>query len=206
MNQTAVTTAPGGGPAAAASPQPYRRRLRNYLVDANLQLRLASYLVGVAAAIQVTLGVLLWRAYQETSAVIALADPAIGQLMAQEDRRRMLWVTIGFALVVVAMLSLALVVTHRVAGPAFYLARSCRKVGEGRYHQLRPLRKRDLLVPLADEVGLMIEALRDREAKERAALGAMAARLRRPGASPDDLECAEAMEALAAEKARRIGA
>lgn len=214
MNQTEVNTVPKGSPAAVAStggsaagaPQSYHRRLRNYLVDANLQLRMASYLVLAAAVITVLLGVLLWRAYQEASAVIALTDPSIGQLMAQEDRRRMLWIAASFAVIVLVLLTLALVVTHRVAGPAFYLARVCRKVGEGRLLPLRPLRKRDLLIPLADEVGYMIEALRQREKKELSAIVEVAVKLRMPGASSTDLECAAAIDKLAAEKAKRIGA
>ncbi len=206
MDQTTVPAAPGGDPATAGHSQTSRRRVRNYLIDANMQLRLASYLVLAAAAITAAMAVLLWRAYQETSTVIALADPAIGQVLAQEDRRRMIWLAIGFAVIAVALLSLALVVTHRVAGPARYLARACRRVREGHLTPLRSLRRRDLLVPLAEEVSLMIGALREREEGERAAVAAAAARLRGPEASSAELECAEILDRLAAEKRRRIGA
>src|SRR5438270_702435 len=48
-----------------------RRRLRNYLLNAPLQLRLASYLIGVGVVLSLGLGLLLWRAYQETRRVIA---------------------------------------------------------------------------------------------------------------------------------------
>ncbi len=185
---------------------PYRRRVRNYLLDSKLQMRFASYLVLAAGAITAFLGILLWRAYSETNTVIALADPLVSQALAQEDRRRMLWLAGGFAAVVVCLLTLALIFTHRVAGPAFHLARTCRRVREGDLKPLRPLRRRDLLVQLADEVSLMIEALRDREEAERAALAAEAARLRQSGATPADVEAAAAaLERLAAEKAKRIG-
>ncbi len=202
MDQTTESSAPGGAPV----PEAYRRRVRNYLVDADMQLKLASYLVVAAAAITAVMAVLLWRAYQEASAVIALADPAIGQVLAQEDRWRMVWLAVGFAVIALVLLSMALVVTHRVAGPALYLARACRSVGEGHLTPLRSLRKRDLLVPLAEEVSLMIETLREREEGERAVVVAAAAQLRRPGASPAELKCAEDLERLAAEKARRVGA
>jgi methyl-accepting chemotaxis protein len=206
MDQTTVPAAQSGDPAAPEDSRATRRRVRNYLIDANMQLKLASYLVLAAAVITAAMAVLLWRAYRETSAVIALADPLIGQVLAQEDRRRMVWLAVGFAVIAVVLLSLALVVTHRVAGPALYLARACRNVREGQLTPLRSLRRRDLLVPLAEEVSLMIEALREREEVERAAVVEAIARLRRPGASPAELECAEILDRLAAEKARRTDA
>ncbi len=197
------TTSPAARPDDAAPA--YRRRVRNYLLDSKLQLRFATYLVLAAAAITACLGVLLWKAYGETNTVIALADPMVSQALAQEDRRRMIWLAVGFGAVAVCLLTMALVVTHRVAGPALYLARTCRKVRDGDLTRPRPLRRRDLLVQLADEVFLMIEALREREEGERAALAAAAARLHRPGATVAEIESAEVLERLAAEKARRIG-
>src|SRR5437660_8101849 len=71
-----------------------KRRLRNYFLDAKLQLRLASYLIGVGVALSLGLGWLLWRAYRETSRVIALSDPdsgdSIGLALASEDRVRII--------------------------------------------------------------------------------------------------------------------
>src|SRR6266516_7557174 len=72
-----------------------RRRLRNYVQDPGLQLRLGGYLVAVAAALSVALGWQLWRAYAEASKVVALGDPrsddTIAALLGAEDRTRMLW-------------------------------------------------------------------------------------------------------------------
>ena len=84
------------GPLAASGSLPVagrrQRKLRNYLLDAKLQLRLASYLIGVGVALSLGLGWLLWRAYRETSRVIALSDPdsgdSIGLALASEDRVR----------------------------------------------------------------------------------------------------------------------
>src|SRR6266498_2004632 len=147
--------------------RPPRRRVRNYLLDTGLQLRLASYLLAVALALSIGLGWLLWRAFRETSKVVALADPEVGgtieALLAKEDRLRI--VVLGAALVVVlaCLLVAAVIVTHRIAGPAFVIARTCRQVAEGSLIVPRPLRSRDLLVDLADEATAMVEALRARE-------------------------------------------
>jgi nitrogen fixation/metabolism regulation signal transduction histidine kinase len=87
--------------------------------------------------------------------------------------------------VLVCLLLAAVVITHRVAGPAFAIARTCREVGEGRLRRPRPLRARDLLVELGQDVAAMVDALREREAEERDLASAAAATLRDPAAAAE---------------------
>lgn len=203
-------TIPATGTQGAQAPpgETPRRLIRNYLIDANLQLRFASYLVAVAAAISVGLGYLLWSAYRESSRLVSLGDPrvddALATMLAQEDRARMVWLAAGLAVIVLCLLVFAIVVTHRVAGPAVALARTCRRVGQGDLSRPRPLRRRDLLVDLADEMAMMVEGLREREERECAALAEVAATLRRSGAGGPDLDAAQRLERLAGEKAARV--
>jgi hypothetical protein len=188
----------GGGPAA-------RRSVRNYLLDTGLQLRLASYLVAVATALSIGLGWLLWRAYRETSRVLELAEPEVSASLAREDRLRIVVIAVALTLVLLCLLGAAVVVTHRIAGPAYAIRRTCRQVGEGSLAEPRPLRARDLLVDLADDVAAMIGALREREELERAALLAAVERLRDPSATASERAAAAAeLERLAAEKERRL--
>jgi hypothetical protein len=195
---------------AAAQPTPervrHRRKVRNYLLDVGLQLRFASYLVMIAGVISAFLGWRLWLSYREASRLVALGDPladeAIAQLLAREDRVRMVWLAAGLTLVVLCLSAFALVVTHKVAGPALVLARTCRQVGEGNLHRPRPLRRGDLLVSLADDVGAMVDALRVREGREREALSEAAEALRANGAE----RAREIVKRLCAEKAARLDA
>jgi hypothetical protein len=200
-----------GPPAAGAGEgKPTTRRLRNYLLDGPLQLRLASHLVAVATALSLGLGWLLWSAYRETSRVVALGDPeaaeTIAAALAAEDRGRIVIVAAALAGVLVCLLGAAVVVTHRIAGPAFAIGRTCRGVGEGDLTPPRPLRARDLLVGLAGEVSRMVDGLRAREALEREVIARAAAALREGGADPERRARAAAeLEALAAEKGARLG-
>lgn len=195
-------TEPATATAAAPPAGSPRRQLRNYLLDPGLQLRLAGYLVAVAAALSAVLGWQIWRAYAEASKLVALGDPrsdeAISAMLHVEDRARMLWMAAVLGGVLVCLLVLAVVVTHRIAGPALALARACRSVAEGRLAPPRPLRRGDLLAGLAEEVGAMVGALRAREAEEQRRLEAAAR------ATGD--EAREVAAQLAAEKARRLGA
>jgi methyl-accepting chemotaxis protein len=205
----AAPEASGASPAAGPADTP-RRLLRNYLLDSALQLRLASYLLAVAAILSSGLGWLLWTAYRETSRVVALGDTVAGESLAQalaaEDRGRIGLVAVALAAALLGLLVAAVVVTHRIAGPALVLRRVCRDVAAGRLAPARPLRARDLLVDLAADVGEMIEALRAREGRERDELARAAACLGDPSSPPDARAAAlAAIEALAAEKDARLG-
>jgi hypothetical protein len=183
-----------------------KRLLRNYLLDAGLQLRFASYLVAIAVLVSAFLGWRLWVSYREASRLVALGDPltddAISGLLAHEDRVRMIWLAIGLACVLVALLGFALVVTHKVAGPALAIARTCRQVGEGRLPRPRALRRGDLLVQLADEVAAMVDALRVRELAERDALRAALAAL--GDGAEGEARAREILARIDAEKAARL--
>lgn len=199
--QPAAPPAPPPPPAAERAP---KRRVRNYLLDTSLQLKLASYLLAVATALSLGLGWLLWQAYRETSRVVALGDPDMGDSIAQalavEDRWRIVLVAAALAGVLLCLLGAAVVITHRIAGPAFVIAGTCRQVGEGSLERPRPLRSRDLLVDLADGVAEMVEALRDREAREREIVLRGAKALRELGHGP----AASELEGLASEKEARL--
>lgn len=195
---------PGAEPAGRA-----RRRVRNYLLDTGLQLRLASYLVAAATALALGMGWLLWRAYRETSQVLELADPGVGaaleKALAQEDRLRIVVVAVALAVVLFCLLGAAVMVTHRIAGPAYAIGRTCRRVAEGDLAEPRPLRSGDLLLELGDEVAAMVSALRGREARERDLLAAAAAVLRDPLSRPEARqELGRQLASLASDKERRL--
>jgi hypothetical protein len=207
---TAPAPAPPAPPPGAGAGGRAQRRLRNYLVDTSLQLRLASYLIGVAVLLSIGLGWLLWQAYEETSRVIALSAPdavdSLAGALAAEDRGRILLVSAALAGVLLCLLAAAVVITHRIAGPAFAIARTCRQVGEGKLIRPRPLRAGDLLVELSEDVAAMVDGLRTREAQERAAL-LEAARLLGDaghGAAEREAAAAAALTRLAEEKEKRL--
>lgn len=61
-------------PAAAASPPKFKRSMRNYLLDSRFQLKYTGYLVGVAAAMSVALGGLL---YVQSEKTVAIGNEAV---------------------------------------------------------------------------------------------------------------------------------
>jgi hypothetical protein len=212
MESAAATRSPetpANRPAERVDHRVPKRKLRNYLLDTGLQLKLASYLLAVATLLSVGLGWLLWSAYRETSRVVALGDPEVGDsiaaALAVEDRWRIVLVAMALAGVLLCLLGAAVVITHRIAGPAFAIGRTCRQVSEGSLARPRPLRNHDLLVDLAEAVAHMVDALRGREASDREAIVRAVATLRDPGATPEAYAAAAAdLERIAAEKEARL--
>lgn len=204
-----VPSTPPGAPGPGAAPPPPKRYVRNYLLDTGLQLRLASYLLAVAVALSLGLGWLLWSAYRETSRVVALGEPDVGEAIARalatEDRWRMVLIAVALSAVLILLLLASVVITHRIAGPAFVIGRTCRQIAEGSLVRPRPLRSHDLLVDLADDVAGMVDALRDREERERERVARAAATLREPSSTPADVAAAaDELERVASEKDARL--
>jgi hypothetical protein len=197
-------------PVAPAGPRPsdqHKRKLRNYLLDTGMQLKLASYLLAFAVLLSLGLGWHLWTAYRETSAVVALGAPEVASALASEDRWRIVQVAIILVVVLVCLLGASVIITHRIAGPAFVIRRTCALVSEGSLVRPRPLRNHDLLVDLAETVSTMVDALRDRESVDREAMARAAAVLRDPHSSSEERGAAAAeLERLATEKEARLRA
>jgi HAMP domain-containing protein len=194
-------------PPAAGAGGRHQRKVRNYLLDTALQLKLASYLLGVALLLSVGLCGLLWQAWQETSRVIALGAPEVAdsltRALASEDRGRMLLVAAALAGVLLCLLLASVVITHRIAGPAFALRRTCQQVAEGKLAVPRPLRSGDLLLDLGGEVAGMVQALREREAREREVL-LLAARTLRDAGGAEARSAAGALDRLVGQKEERL--
>jgi methyl-accepting chemotaxis protein len=121
------------------------------------------------------------------------------------ERGRILVLGLGLAIALVGLFLVAVVLSHRVAGPAVALAATCRRVGAGDLSAPRPLRRRDMLVDLAEEVSLMVEELREREVEERALLADAALRIRRSASLHGGHEIAARLEELASRKGERLG-
>jgi hypothetical protein len=184
-----------------------KRQLKNYLLDTSLQLKLASYLLGFAVALCLGLGYHLWTAFRETSEVVALAAPEVAAALASEDRWRIVQVAVILGLVLLCLVGASVVITHRIAGPAFVIRRTCAHVAEGNLSRPRPLRNHDLLRDLAETVSGMVDAIRSRETADRDAMRAAVAALRDPAASAADrAAAAEELERLASEKEARLRA
>jgi hypothetical protein len=123
-----------------APPRPvYKRKVRNYLLDAGLQLRYTATIVVVAIFLTAGLGFKMYQATRDVSKVIlwtSLVDPSSAdELQAQfaNSDRVVLWGIVGFGVVLIFSISaVGILITHKVAGPLYKIATFFGRVRDNR--------------------------------------------------------------------------
>ena len=127
-----------------------KRPRRIYLVDRKLQLTVAAQLLGVLAGVAALFVV----------GVLVVSGGRTDGLTAGDVLRANL---IYFVLAAAILCVVALLITHRIAGPAFVVERALRGMRRGDFSQRLELRRRDYLKPLALAVEELREELQRRE-------------------------------------------
>jgi hypothetical protein len=161
--------APTETPAAARSGR------RTYVVDRAFQVRYTVMLAVTGGVISCVFGALMFAAHVEARRSLGSYGTLVpstwlkGQLSQQETT--MLWLVVGVTLMMAAALGLfGILVTHRVAGPIFIMTRYVSVLAQGRFPQMRPLRKHDELKDFFDRFQGAVDVLKGREAEEAAKL------------------------------------
>ncbi len=137
--------------AIAESSQSNRRLWRNFLLDNSLQLHIAGCVVATVFVIGVCLGWLVLQQHHAMDVVLA-KDADLAGIWVQWRNEQSVWqvvyIVIGALMVGMATVCLMVVVTHRIAGPAHKLQKFLLAISHGRFTNLLPMRKGDMLWPL----------------------------------------------------------
>jgi hypothetical protein len=160
-------------------PLRHQRKLRNYLLDAGLQVRYTAFIIAVAIFLTGVLGYRIFEATRETSKLIlmtGLVDPAMASDLETHFRandRVVLFGIVGFGvLLVMSIFAAGIYITHKVAGPLYNMSRICGRVRDNQLApSLRALRKGDELQEFYSSFRDMYEALRTRVASDVQTLG-----------------------------------
>lgn len=179
---TAATGLPSPAPHAK-----HKRKLSNYMLDKNLQLRYVLLVSMLSALIAGALGYMIYDQRRTASEsierdlkVLTQADASHQEFQEQvahglESDDQMLvikMIAVGIGLVVILSAYLV-IMTHKVAGPLFKVSMYFEQMAEGRLGKVTPLRRGDMLQDFFGDFKEMHEALRARsvadvEAMERA--------------------------------------
>jgi hypothetical protein len=151
-------------------PLRHKRRLRNYLLDAGLQVRYTAFIIAVAIFLTAVLGYKIYEATRDTSKVIfmtGLVEPTItSELQAQfrANDRIVLFGIVGFGvLLIMSIFAAGIWITHKVAGPLYSISVICGRVRDNKLSpSLRQLRRGDELQDFYNSFRDMYEALRTR--------------------------------------------
>lgn len=132
----------------------HRRKIRNFLLDRKVQLKITLVMVLIGAALTSALGAFWYAEMRKASEVIrvnalaTLDTAATAQLEAQlatQDLRRLL-VLVGFAMLLSLLIAgYGIVMTHKLAGPLLKITRHMNDIEGNRLYDLWELRKGDQL-------------------------------------------------------------
>lgn len=204
-----------------ATTKPYKRKLRNFLINRHLQVRYTLLFLAITVALYAILGVLFFREIKTQDAMLmnlataeealkaSNADPEeVALLKAQAEFlgaeqggvAGLLWVAL-FGLVSVLFVG-SIYMTHRIAGPIHAVNLYLHEVAAGQWRRLRPFRKGDEFAFLRDGFDLVYDHLTERERSEIAALKHVRDAL---NGNPAQLGAKAEVERLIAEKTARVG-
>jgi methyl-accepting chemotaxis protein len=136
----------------------YKRKKK--LINSSLQLRMIAVFMGIAATTSLFQVVLL------NSALTGVAKdlPEAGdQLMRELPRIMLTNVGLTVAVLVPLMFAIGLMITHRIAGPAYRMQTYCKSVARGEATGPCRIRKDDELWDLCDALNEAMDALRARQ-------------------------------------------
>lgn len=163
----------------------HRRKLSNYLLNKELQLRYVAVVTALSALISGSLGFLIWRQGAKASDSIRrildlneitrnspeLKQEILDQLSSTDSGLVLVMSLFGVGLVLVLSLYL-IVLTHKIAGPLYKVTLYFDKMARGRLDQVYKLREGDMLQDFYTEFRDAHEAMRDRHKKTNDAVGA----------------------------------
>ena len=139
------------------SKRKYKRRIT--IVDKKLQFSLAITLTSVMTGMA---GLYALAIY------VLPSTGALERMNAQETRTFFLGINmVYFALATMILFTVALLLTHRIAGPAMVIERAVRSALQGDFSQRLSLRKRDHLRELADTISNWRDHLQSSESEQR---------------------------------------
>jgi len=155
-----------------------RRSVRNYLIHRRFQLKWTGAIVLLTTLVFSTFaGTVYWSqatAPVDARAEIASAEMAseaaqatfFGAMMADVRGNLLSMLAVSGTLLVLALSVIGVVLTHKIAGPAYALQRSIERVRSGDWRVFRGLRKGDEFRSLADSWNRLIVTLRTKETAE----------------------------------------
>jgi hypothetical protein len=146
---------PGGGGKA-------KRRVRNFLLQPLIQVKIGLYSIVLSIFFAVALGVILYFNFSSLfDAIITMTDAKedVEDIIGSYWRGARPWLFLSFFVYLVAQIGLSVLYTHRLVGPTFAFRRHIRAIAEGRYNVRTYLRRGDAFVEVADELNHLSEVM-----------------------------------------------
>lgn len=155
-------------PSSQIGPGARPRRRAIPIVDARFQWKYTLIITALGVGITAIMGAFLYRAHADNTRLLELdGNLLLQQQVMRGDQIFLLYIVVLVVVMALALAFWGLVVTHRVSGPLHVIARHLNTLADGRYPDLRPLRKHD---ELQDFFATFEEAVNRLKARDLTAL------------------------------------
>jgi hypothetical protein len=139
-----------------------KRKLRNFLLQPLLQVKLGLYSIGLAVVFGVLICTMLYlNLYRFYDMVVELTDlgPEVSAILDSYLRGASWWL-IGSLLIYLALnVTISILYTHRLVGPTYAFRRHIRNLKEGKFSSRVTLRKHDAFAEVAQDLNDLAEHL-----------------------------------------------
>ena len=156
---------PAQGPQGGQKPQgggKAKRRMRNFLLQPLLQVKLGLYAILMSIGFAAALGGIIYHNFAGLVTSIVLltdAEDEVRELFMDYWHGTQLWIYLVFAVYIIGMVILSVLYMHKLVGPTYAFRRHIRSLAEGRYNARTYLRKGDAFLEVADELNRLSEVM-----------------------------------------------
>lgn len=186
MSSSAAPAVGSNEPANDPGMERRRRRLVP-IVDARFQWKYTLLIAALGVGVTAIMGGFLYRAHVTNTRVLELSEELRLQV-ARNDQLFLLYLVLLVVGMAFVLSIWGIIVTHRISGPLYLVARYLGILGGGQYPDMRPLRKRD---ELQEFFTTFEEAVNQLKARDQSHLQALEAALTAATAASDKAAAAQ---------------
>jgi hypothetical protein len=184
---------------SASIPAPARRTRRRTIpiIDARFQWKYTLIITALGVGITAVMGAFLYRAHSDNTRLLDLdGNTMLLEQVIRGDRIFLLYLIVLVIAMALALAFWGLVVTHRVSGPLFVIARYFGELADGRYPDLRPLRRHDELQDFFAAFEDAVAGLKARDGATLRSIEDAIAAINQKAAADPQVAIAEALRAI----------
>lgn len=154
-----------------AAPESGRIRRRVIpIVDSRFQLKYTALITGLGVGVTAVMGFFLYHQHRNNTRLLDL-DDSLREQVIRGDQIFLLSLFVGVLIMAIVLVLWGLIVTHRISGPLYLVARYLDDIAAGQYPDVRPLRRHDELQEFFASFEEAVMALRRRDQEMLSKLG-----------------------------------
>jgi methyl-accepting chemotaxis protein len=135
---------------------------RKYLINRPYQLRITAIVVGIVFLFLLIVNLILFSLSLESSQYIVRIVPDLADFLQAQHEIQTTRLILGSVVLLVGVILVSIIETHKTAGAAFAIERGLRKIRKGRYDFRIQLRKSDNFKELEKSFNKLAGSLEDR--------------------------------------------